>query len=128
MSPELIFVICVFGGIGLSILLICWIDGAFKRKTEWYKLSGKVIREYENIPGINPCTKCGCEKCDLIVDLNIPEVSIDKNKEVRFSSYFRPLFYIQCQKCGTRTKESAELNYVINTWNMDSRFQLEDNK
>ena len=121
-------VISVVGAVLFIVILFSWIDGKFDKKTKWYRLSGKVIREYENIPGINPCTKCGCEKCDLIMDLNIPEVSIDKNKEVRFSSYFRPLFYIQCQKCGTRTKESAELNYVINTWNMDSRFQLEDNK
>lgn len=128
MSPDLILVISVVGAVLLVVILFNWIDGKFDKKTKWYKLNNKVIRKYLEVPGINPCTKCGCEKCDLIVDLNIPEIAIDKNKEVLFSSYFWPLFYIQCQKCGTRSKEDDDLSSVINAWNMDSRFQLEDNK
>ena len=127
MSPELIFVICVFGGIGLSILLICWIDGAFKRKTKWYKVNEPFIRKYKNVPGINACTKCGSDNCILYIDYNLPQIGIYK-KEVVFDNYCWPRFYVECQKCGTRSLEDGDIKYVIDKWNMDSRFQLEDNK
>lgn len=127
MSPELILGISLVGAALFILILINWIDGKFTRKTKWYKLSGKVIREYDDVPGIKPCTKCGSKDCRLYIDLNIPEISIDK-KEVVFSDYFWPKFHIECIKCGSRSKEDGDLSSVINAWNIDSRFQLEENK
>lgn len=107
-------------------LIVCYsIDNSgILRKTKWYNVD-KIEKSYYDIPGVSPCTKCGQEKCNLIMIFDMKRIGIHK-KDVSGIYNTTPYFYVECPRCGCRSQESNSLKAVIETWNMDSRFQLEE--
>lgn len=123
---EIIFTVALIAAGIIFVAFLAWLNGSFDTKTKWYKVDA-IKRSYYDVPGIKPCNKCGQEKCNIVMNIDINAVGIYK-KEVRFKEYIRPIFHIECPNCGARSREEYNLRETVLAWNMDSRFQLEENK
>lgn len=108
------------------VVILAAISGVFDQKIKCYEVD-TIKRTYYDVPGVKPCNKCGQEKCNIVMNVGINGVGIYK-KEVRFRYGVIPMFYIECPKCGCRSKEANNLGEAILAWNMDSRFQIDDNE
>ncbi len=73
-------------------------------------------RDYQNIPGIDKCSRCGSE-AHLTTTVDIPNIQTEPGK-LLFNKYDMKLVYsIRCNNCSLGTGNREELGEVMNDWN-----------